>query len=254
MEYAKNVYTPVSLAQFFTKRYEFNNYCFSTGTPSFLMELIKKADFNFEKTLSEPVMGLAFNAFEIDKIDPLALLLQAGYLTIKSSFINLGETLYYLDFPNREVKNAFETYLISDYASIPQETVGANVFKMVKAIKARDINLFMELLKTFFAAVQYGVVTDTEGRFQLLFYSVFLLIGVRVEAEFRTNNERIDAVICDGDHVYIFEFKINQTAEIALEQIRKKEYFRKYQHSDGKIVLAGANFNTVSRQKQQANA
>ena len=77
---------------------------------------------------------------------------------------------------------------------------------------------------------------------------MFLLIGVRVEAKFRTNNERIDAVICDGDHVYIFEFKINQTAEIALEQIREKEYFRKYQHSDRKIVLVGANFDTVSRQ------
>lgn len=245
---AESVYNPVSLAQFFMNDAEFNNYWFSTGTPSFLVELTKKADFNFEKTLSEPVMGLAFNAFEIDKIDPLALLLQTGYLTIKSSFVDLGETLYYLDFPNREVKNAFETYLISDYASIPQETVGANVFKMVKAIKARDINLFMELLKTFFAAVQYDVATDTEGRFQLLFYSVFLLIGVRVEAESRTNNGRIDAVICDGDHVYIFEFKINQTAGIALDQIREKEYFRKYQHSGRKIILVGANFDTVSRQ------
>ena len=246
-EESETVYNPVSLAQFFTNSCKFNNYWFSTGTPSFLVELTKKADFNFEKTLSEPVMGLAFNAFEIDKIDPLALLLQTGYLTIKSSFVDLGETLYYLDFPNREVKSAFETYLISDYASIPQETVGANVFKMVKAIKARDINLFMELLKTFFAAVQYDVVTDTEGRFQLLFYSVFLLIGVRVEAESRTNNGRIDAVICDGDHVYIFEFKINQTAGIALDQIREKEYFRKYQHSGRKIILVGANFDTVSR-------
>ena len=247
-EESETVYNPVSLAQFFTNSCKFNNYWFSTGTPSFLVELTKKADFNFEKTLSEPVMGLAFNAFEIDKIDPLALLLQTGYLTIKSSFVDLGETLYYLDFPNREVKNAFETYLISDYASIPQETVGANVFKMVKAIKARDVNLFMELLKTFFAAVQYDVATDTEGRFQLLFYSVFLLIGVRVEAESRTNNGRIDAVICDGDHVYIFEFKINQTAGIALDQIREKEYFRKYQHSGRKIILVGANFDTVSRQ------
>ena len=77
---------------------------------------------------------------------------------------------------------------------------------------------------------------------------MFLLIGVRVEAESRTNNGRIDAVICDGDHVYIFEFKINQTAEIALDQIREKEYFRKYQHSGRKIILTGANFDTVSRQ------
>ena len=245
---AESVYNPVSLAQFFTNDAEFNNYWFSTGTPSFLMELIKKANFNFEKTLNEPVMGLAFNAFEIDKIDPLALLLQTGYLTIKSSFVDLGETLYYLDFPNREVKSAFETYLISDYASIPQETVGANVFKMVKAIKARDINLFMELLKTFFAAVQYDVATDTEGRFQLLFYSVFLLIGVRVEAESRTNNGRIDAVICDGDQVYIFEFKLNQTAEIALKQIQGKEYFQKYQYSGKRITLIGVNFDTAARQ------
>lgn len=247
-EESEMVYNPVSLAQFFTNSCKFNNYWFSTGTPSFLMELTKKANFNFEKTLSEPVMGLAFNAFEIDKIDPLALLLQTGYLTIKNSFVDLGETLYYLDFPNREVKSAFETYLISDYASIPQETVGANVFKMVKAIKARDINLFMELLKTFFAAVQYDVATDTEGRFQLLFYSVFLLIGVRVEAESRTNNGRIDAVIRDGNHVYIFEFKINKTAEIALDQIHDKEYFRKYQYSGRKIILVGANFDTSFRQ------
>ena len=69
-----------------------------------------------------------------------------------------------------------------------------------------------------------------------------------MEAESRTNNGRIDAVICDGDHVYIFEFKINQTAGIALDQIREKEYFRKYQHSGRKIILVGANFDTVSRQ------
>jgi SOS-response transcriptional repressor LexA len=117
-----------------------------------------------------------------------------------------------------------------------------------KTPKARDVNLFIELLKTFFAAVQYDVATDTEGRFQLLFYSVFLLIGVRVEAESRTNNGRIDAVICDGDYVFIFEFTLNKTAEIALDQIREKKYYQKYQHSGKKIVLVGANFDTISRQ------
>ena len=245
---AETVYNPVSLAQFFINGSEFSNYWFSTGTPSFLMEVARKTDFNFERTLNEPVMGVAFNAFEIDRIDPLTLLLQTGYLTIKSSFVELGETQYYLDFPNREVKGAFETYLISDYAAMPQETVGANVFKMVKAIKAEDIHLFMDLLKTFFAAVQYDVATDTEGRFQLLFYSVFLLIGVRIEAESRTNNGRIDAMIRDGEHVYIFEFKLNQTADAALSQIREKDYYQKYQHAGKKIVLIGANFDTASRQ------
>ena len=245
---SETVYNPVSLAQFFINQCEFSNYWFATGTPSFLLEVIRKANFNFERALNEPVMGFAFNAFEIDRIDPLALLLQTGYLTIKSSFVELGETQYYLDFPNREVKEAFKTYLISDYSAIPQEIVGANVFQMIKAIKTGDIQHFMDLLKTFFAAVQYDIVIDTEGRFQLLFYSVFLLLGVQIEAESRTSDGRIDAVIREGDCIYIFEFKMNQNAEAALAQIREKEYYQKYQHADKKIVLIGANFDAASRQ------
>ena len=106
----------------------------------------------------------------------------------------------------------------------------------------------MDLLKTFFAAVQYDVAVDTEGRFQLLFYSVFLLLGVRVEAESRTNDGRIDAVIREGDCIYIFEFKMNQTADAALAQIHEKEYYQKYRHSGKRIVLIGANFDAASRQ------
>ena len=245
---SETVYNPVSLAQCFINGCEFSNYWFSTGTPSFLLEVIRKTNFNFERALSEPVLGFSFNAFEIDRIDPLTLLLQTGYLTIKSSFVELGTTLYYLDFPNREVKEAFKTYLISDYSAIPQEVVGANVFQMAGAIKAGNIQHFMELLKTFFAAVQYDVAVDTEGRFQMLFYSVFLLLGVRVEAESRTNDGRIDAVIREGDCIYIFEFKMNQTADAALAQIHEKEYYQKYQHSGKRIVLIGANFDAASRQ------
>ena len=245
---SETVYNPVSLAQFFLNQCEFSNYWFATGTPSFLLKVIRKANFNFERALNEPVLGFAFNAFEIDRIDPLALLLQTGYLTIKSSFVEFGMTQYYLDFPNREVKEAFKTYLISDYSAIPQEIVGANVFQMAKAIKTGDIQHFMDLLKTFFAAVQYDIVIDTEGRFQLLFYSVFLLLGVQIEAESRTSDGRIDAVIREGDCIYIFEFKMNQDAEAALAQIREKEYYQKYQHAGKKIVLIGANFDAASRQ------
>jgi len=245
---SETVYNPVSLAQFFLNQCEFSNYWFATGTPSFLLKVIRKANFNFERALNEPVLGFAFNAFEIDRIDPLALMLQTGYLTIKSSFVEFGMTQYYLDFPNREVKEAFKTYLISDYSAIPQEIVGANVFQMIKAIKTGDIQHFMDLLKTFFAAVQYDIVIDTEARFQLLFYSVFLLLGVRVEAESRTCDGRIDAVIREGDCIYIFEFKMNQNAEAALAQIREKAYYQKYQHAGKRIVLIGANFDAASRQ------
>ena len=83
-EDAESVYNPVSLARFFEQGGKFKNYWFETGTPSFLMELVKKTRFNFDDVLSKPVSSMAFNAFEIDKIDPLTLLLQTGYLTIKS--------------------------------------------------------------------------------------------------------------------------------------------------------------------------
>ena len=112
---AETVYNPVSLAQFFTKRYEFNNYWFSTGTPSFLMELIKKTRFDFEDVLSRPVSAVAFEAFEVDKIDPLSLLLQTGYLTIRSLERKFNMPWFRLDFPNREVSVSFNTYLLNAY-------------------------------------------------------------------------------------------------------------------------------------------
>lgn len=112
---AEAVYNPVSLAKFFENNAEFSNYWFATGTPSFLLKLAKEKNLDIEKTINEPCLGFAFNAFEIENIDPVVLLLQTGYLTIKKSWGEYGETLYYLDFPNREVKGSFETYLINAY-------------------------------------------------------------------------------------------------------------------------------------------
>lgn len=111
----ESVYNPVSLAQFFTNDAEFNNYWFSTGTPSFLIELIKKTRFDFEDVLSRPVSAVAFEAFEVDKIDPLSLLLQTGYLTIKSLEKKFNMPWFRLDFPNREVSVSFNTYLLNAY-------------------------------------------------------------------------------------------------------------------------------------------
>ncbi|MBO5309352.1 MAG: AAA family ATPase, partial [Lentisphaeria bacterium] len=112
-ENAKTVYNPVSLAQFFESGGKFNNYWFSTGTPSFLMELTKQKDFNFEAALKEAVPQVAFSAFEIDNIDPLTLLLQTGYITIKGTEERFGQTWYFLDFPNREVAGAFSAYILN---------------------------------------------------------------------------------------------------------------------------------------------
>ncbi len=245
---AEPVYNPVSLAKFFENEAEFNNYWFSTGTPTFLMKLAREKNFDIERTISEPVVGLAFNAFEINKADPLTLLLQTGYLTIKRSYVDDGETLYYLDFPNREVKNAFETYLINDYTGLSESEVGVTVFKLRKALKAEDFELIIDLLKTFYASIAYDVASSMEGRYQLLFVALFTLLGFKVEPESRTNIGRIDTVLETQDKVYIFEFKIDQSANVAMEQIKDKEYFQKFKHSGKQIILVGIDFDTKPRQ------
>ena len=245
---AETVYNPVSLASFFTDNGEFKNYWFSTGTPSFLLELIKKKEFDFEDALTRPVSEIAFAAYETDKIEPLALLLQTGYLTIKSSFVDFGATFYHLGFPNFEVRSVFDTYLLNAYTSISKDELEGIAVELARHVRSGCTEGIMKVFKIFLAAIPYDVQLKNEKYYQTVFFLLFLMLGVYIEAESRTNDGRIDAVAMCGEWVYLFEFKINQNAETALNQIREKEYFRKYQNSGKRIILIGANFNMTTRQ------
>ena len=240
---AQTVYNPVSLAYFFENNGEFNNYWFSTGTPSFLLELIKKQRFDLEKVLETPVSGFAFSAYEIDKLNPLTLLLQTGYLTIDKAVERYGDTAYMLRFPNLEVKGSFEAYLTGDCSGLHVDQVKDSVYKLADKVSAGDVDGFLETMKVFFAKVSYDVHMKNENNFQLLFYSIFMLLGISIVAESRTNNGRIDAVATNEDFVFIFEFKLNKSDEIALQQIKERDYYRRYMNSDKKIFLIGVNFD-----------
>lgn len=245
---AETVYNPVSLASFFINNGEFNNYWFSTGTPSFLLNVIKKTNFDFETALTQPVSGIAFSAYEIDKIEPLALLLQTGYLTIRSSFQEFGTSFYHLAFPNFEVRSAFDTYLLNTYTSISKDELEGNAVQLARHVRNGNADGFMESLRAFFAMIPYDIQLNNEKYYQTIFFLLFLMLGVYIEAESRTSGGRIDAVAAYGDWVYIFEFKLNRNAAVALEQIREREYFRKYCCAGKRIVLIGANFSTETRQ------
>lgn len=239
-----SVYNPVSIAQFFQNGGEFNNYWFSTGTPTFLLELAKKTRFDFEKALTEPVSGLAFNSYELDNINTLALLLQTGYLTIKGAVRQFGSMFYYLDFPNLEVKSAFDVYLLGYYTKYNKEDIDELSVKLAQQVRGGDADGFMEILSVFFRKIPYDIHVRDEKYYQTIFFMLFLLIGIHIEAESRTNKGRIDAVASCGDWVYLFEFKLDQKAKIALNQIRGREYFGKYLHSGKQIVMIGVNFDS----------
>ena len=245
---SETVYNPVSVANFFEKGGEFRNYWFETGTPSFLLKLIRKHRFDLEGALKSPVSGYAFSAYEVDNLNPLTLLLQTGYLTIDRGINRYGDTAYMLRFPNLEVKSSFEAYLAGDCSGLMPDQVKDSVYRLADKVTAGDVDGFMETMKVFFAKVPYNVHLKDENNFQLLFFSIFMLLGISIEAESNTNNGRIDAVASNEDFVFVFEFKLNKTDKIALEQIKDRDYYRRYMNSGKKIFLVGVNFDPEAGQ------
>ena len=240
---AKTVYNPVSLAKFFENGGKFDNYWFSTGTPSFLMELAKRKEFDFESALKEAVPQVAFSAFEIDDIDPLTLLLQTGYITIKGTEERFDQTWYFLDFPNREVAGAFSTYILNSYAGKTQTAAAQFTAEMATALLKKDLKRLRKVMEVFFAGIPYTAHKKNESTFQTIFFSIFRLLGLYVEAESATNDGRIDAVVRTEDAVFIFEFKLDNDPT-ALAQIKEKEYFKKYLLDRREIYIVGVNFDS----------
>ena len=244
---SESVYNPVSLAKFFEFGGEFNNYWFETGTPKFLVDLSKSQDFDFESALNEPVPGIAFSAFEIDNIDPLTLLLQTGYVTIKGTEKKLGETWYHLDFPNREVAGSFNTYLLNRYSGKTQTDVVKFTAELTAAMNDGDVKRLRKTMEVFFAGISYEVHHKNESNFQNIFFAIFRLLGIRIKAEEHTNDGRIDAVAVTKKYVFIFEFKLDND-DTALSQIKEKQYYKKYELSNKKIFLNGVRFDTQTGQ------
>ena len=147
-----------------------------------------------------------------------------------------------------EVKGSFEAYLTGDCSGLHVDQVKNSVYKLADKVSAGDVDGFLETMKVFFAKVSYDVHMKNENNFQLLFYSIFMLLGISIIAESKTNNGRIDAVATNEDFVFIFEFKLNKNDVIALQQIKDRDYYRRYMNSGKKIFLIGVNFDQEAGQ------
>jgi hypothetical protein len=244
-EKAATVYNPVSLAQFFQKGGEFDNYWYDTGTPTFLMKLFKDTKFDFHSIIGgKSVPKIVFSAWEIDSVDPLTLMYQTGYATIKSTEQKFDRTLYFLDFPNREVEESFSAHLLNSYAGQTRTLSVDFSQNLADCLLNNDLPLFRKTLEVFFAGVPYNVHKKNEAIFQGIFFSIFRLLGEQIEAESTTNDGRIDAVIQTPNAIYIFEFKLDDNPT-ALDQIKEKEYYKKYLIDKRDIYIVGVNFDSV---------
>ena len=292
------VYNPFSTL-LFLKNGEVNNYWFQTATPTFLINQIKQQAYPIDQISGVQVGDPIFNNHDLEKISLISLMWQTGYLTIKN--YDPSSRLYYLDYPNEEVKVSFLEYLAEGITnmSMPQATGCARDCAL--ALSQNNLEGFFAKLKAFFSDIPYDMHVSKEKYYQTVFYVVAKLIGLYLERsqtallsaskprgcdsvcgsildnidpqaesqprelsrsskvqfvaargiyaqlEVKTNRGRIDMVVITDNLVYLFEFKIDSSAEEALNQINDRKYFEKYLDPKKKLILIGVNFDTKER-------
>ncbi|MEM7532582.1 MAG: AAA family ATPase [Chloroflexota bacterium] len=241
---AQNVYNPYSTAQLFSVRV-FDNYWFESGTPTFLINLLHQQNYPVEELNHLKRRKIAFDTFDLKNLSVVPLLFQTGYLTIKG--YEKRDRLFTLDYPNYEVEEAFLTYLLDVFGYLEKGDSAVYILDLIQALKDDDIDLVFQIMKVLFANIDYDLHLDYEKYYQTIFYLTFKLIGVNINAEVKTDKGRIDAVIHLDDRIYLFEFKLDKTADEALQQIKTDQYYQKYLGQRKPIILIGANFSTETK-------
>ena len=242
---AEGVYNPFSVLNAFYKR-EFGNYWFQTGTPTFLVKSLLKADYDL-RTLMDGVEAPAtnFSEYRAEANNPIPLIYQSGYLTIKD--YDRRFNIYTLGFPNEEVRYGFLNFLVPFYTPITDDKKSFYIGKFIQELETGKIEAFMQRFEAFFADFPYELNDQTERHYQVVIYLIFKLMGQFTQAEVRSAKGRADAVVQTPDYVYIFEFKLNGTAEEALQQISDRGYDKPFQADLREVVKVGVEFSAETR-------
>lgn len=242
---APGVFNPFSVLSVFTSKV-FGRYWFQTGTPTFLVELLKQSDYDLRELLDGvEAPASSFTEYRVNVDNPIPLIYQSGYLTIKEydkEFQN-----YLLAFPNDEVRYGFMDFLVPFYTSLAEDERGFYIGKFVQELRVGDVDAFMKRLRAFFADFPYELNTRTERHYQVVFYLVFKLMGQFTGAEVRSAKGRADAVVKTPKYIYVFEFKLDGTAEQALKQIDDKGYLLPYSVDNREVVKIGVEFDANER-------
>ena len=241
-----DVYNPFSLLNAFDQQ-DIRNYWFSSGTPTYLVHLLNRTREGLDEITGRYYRPEEFidNKATIEK--PLPMIYQSGYLTIKA--YNVQRNTFLLDFPNNEVKNGFLTAIATDYLN-PRASVNNSVLDMTDALDAGDLERFRQLLTAFLSSIPYsmrrkGDEREQERYFHYTFYLILRLMSLyTVYTEKEQSQGRVDCIIETDNHVYIFEFKLDGTADAALRQIEEKGYARSYTADNRHVYKIGVNFSS----------
>lgn len=241
---SKGMYNPFSLLHAFNRN-EFGSYWFETGTPTYLVELLKKHHYDLHRMAHEETDEQVLNSIDSESTNPIPVIYQSGYLTIKGYDEEFG--IYRLGFPNREVEEGFIRFLLPYYANVDKVESPFEIQKFVREVEAGDYESFFRRLQSFFSDIPYELTRELELHYQNVLYIVCKLVGFYVKAEYHTSEGRVDMVLQTDKFIYIMEFKLNGTAEEALQQIEDKHYARPFETDSRKLFKIGVNFSAEMR-------
>lgn len=233
------VYNPFAILNFFSAG-DFRNFWFETGTPTFLPKLMKAQNRLDVDQVELDEMG--FSVYDIEKLQVLPVLFQTGYLTIQAK---LEYGLYRLGYPNREVRAAMLAYLIAEMRHDDALTSTPTVVSLHRAFAANDLEQVIKLVKSIFKTIPSQIfIKEAESYYHSLIHLVFHYLGLYTESEVNTNDGRLDCVVKTPTHIYVIEFKLNHSADEAMQQIKDKGYAEKYRADPRPKVLVGVNFSS----------
>ena len=241
---ATGLYNPFSVLWTLNEK-RYGSYWFSTGTPTYLVELIKKANFNIEELSNYEASEEQLNSIHTNTIDPIPVLYQSGYLTIKD--FDERFRLYTLNYPNEEVKNGFVNFLLPFYTKVQATQTTTIVSKFITSVEKGKAEEFMKQLQSLMAGTPYELIKELENHYQNVIYIITKLMGLYVQAEYRTSSGRIDLLIGTKEYIYIIELKFNGSARQAIEQIEQKDYSLPFETDGRRIIKIGANISHKTR-------
>lgn len=239
-----DIFNPYSLLNCFADK-NFGAYWFSSGTPTYLINMLNRFDVLPATIAPTEALSSAFDAPTEKMTSITPLLYQSGYVTIKD--YDKDTQLYTLDIPNKEIRVGLFNSLLPNYVNGTQaQQGGVTITKMASLIRRRDMDGALQLLQDYFETLPYCNVTNYEGHYQQMLYIIFtLLTGFVVDVEVHTPKGRVDMVLLTNTDLYLLELKLNKSAQAAMRQINLKNYHRRFALSGKPITKVGINFDST---------
>ncbi|CCE22420.1 ATP-binding protein [Methylotuvimicrobium alcaliphilum] len=258
------VYNPYDILLFISGNQRYRNYGFETGNPSFLIKLFQQKAYFLPDLEQLEVSEEILDSFDVEAIDPVTLLFQAGYLTIEKAYTGFdGQFLFQLKVPNREVRQALNSHFINGYT----QTLASEKLKIqhqvFDSLNQGDLVQLQTVLQRLFAGIPWrnfthNALPESEGYYASVLYAFFASLNATIIPEDTTNRGQVDMTVILGDFIYVMEIKLDKSADYqkqtpnpALQQIQDKAYAQKYIVGEQTVFEVGLIFNQVQRNLAQ---